>query len=337
MAKQLYANGASSLLAASISDTDLTIQVAAGFGALYPNPGGGEFFIAALENADGDIEFCKITSRTTDLLTIASGGRGQDGTSPQSWVNGQTRVEVRATKGTLEKFLQRDGDVMSGNLDMDNNNIIDAHLTGDWRGTGGQLVATAIRGALNISTNEIAVPSDGTRATAGGEKILVSTDTDLVSAAAFHVGMVMQWFGAAVSVPAGWKLCDGANGTPDMRDRFVVGAGTTYALGATGGATSGTSDAAGGHTPVVQGHALSADEIPAVIGTVTLPFSTSLGPGNPDAGFILGPKAGDLDFDIAGSGTGAAHTHDADAVAAHTHATPTLPPYKALYFIMFTG
>jgi microcystin-dependent protein len=38
----------------------------------------------------------------------------------------------------------------------------------------------------------------------------------------------------------GWYLCDGANGTPDLRDRFVVGAGSTYSVAATGGATTAT-------------------------------------------------------------------------------------------------
>ena len=50
-------------------------------------------------------------------------------------------------------------------------------------------------------------------------------------------GMINLWYGAIGSVPAGWYLCDGANGTPDLRDRFVVGAGSTYSVAATGGAT----------------------------------------------------------------------------------------------------
>ena len=51
------------------------------------------------------------------------------------------------------------------------------------------------------------------------------------------VGMIILWSGSLASVPQGWQLCDGTNGTPNLRDRFIVGAGTTYAVGATGGAT----------------------------------------------------------------------------------------------------
>jgi hypothetical protein len=50
-------------------------------------------------------------------------------------------------------------------------------------------------------------------------------------------GMISLWYGAIGSVPSGWYLCDGSNGTPDLRDRFVVGAGSTYSVSATGGAT----------------------------------------------------------------------------------------------------
>jgi len=50
------------------------------------------------------------------------------------------------------------------------------------------------------------------------------------------IGGIIMWSGA--SVPAGWALCDGSGGTPDLRDRFIVGSGTTYAIDDTGGAAS---------------------------------------------------------------------------------------------------
>jgi microcystin-dependent protein len=49
-----------------------------------------------------------------------------------------------------------------------------------------------------------------------------------------------MWSGAVDAVPEGWLLCDGENGTPDLRDRFIVGAGTTYEMGETGGADNVT-------------------------------------------------------------------------------------------------
>lgn len=51
-------------------------------------------------------------------------------------------------------------------------------------------------------------------------------------------GGIIMWSGAATAIPQGWALCDGTNSTPDLRDRFIVGAGNTYAVDATGGETS---------------------------------------------------------------------------------------------------
>jgi len=50
-------------------------------------------------------------------------------------------------------------------------------------------------------------------------------------------GAIIMWTGSPAGVPAGYRLCDGSNGTPDLRGRFVVGAGTfsQYGVGDTGG------------------------------------------------------------------------------------------------------
>jgi hypothetical protein len=56
-----------------------------------------------------------------------------------------------------------------------------------------------------------------------------------VSAPAIPTGGIILWSGSTGSVPAGWFLCDGTNGTPNLRNSFIVGAGDTYAVNATGG------------------------------------------------------------------------------------------------------
>lgn len=48
-------------------------------------------------------------------------------------------------------------------------------------------------------------------------------------------GIVCMWSGTSNNIPNGWLLCDGNNGTPDLRDRFIVGAGKDYNVGNTGG------------------------------------------------------------------------------------------------------
>jgi len=55
------------------------------------------------------------------------------------------------------------------------------------------------------------------------------------SGTTFPAGGIIIWSGAIGAVPSGWYLCDGTNGTPDLRNRFIVGAGSTYSVGANGG------------------------------------------------------------------------------------------------------
>lgn len=64
--------------------------------------------------------------------------------------------------------------------------------------------------------------------------VAISTKSEFVA------GMIMMWSGSIVSIPVGFALCDGTSGTPDLRNRFVVGAGSTYAVNATGGSTNAT-------------------------------------------------------------------------------------------------
>tara|TARA_B100000927_G_C16387849_1_gene438105 strand:+ start:126 stop:953 length:828 start_codon:yes stop_codon:yes gene_type:complete len=64
----------------------------------------------------------------------------------------------------------------------------------------------------------------------------------LTAGGAVPSGGIIIWSGAANAIPSGWVLCNGQNSTPDLRDRFVVGAGSgsSYSVGNTGGANSVT-------------------------------------------------------------------------------------------------
>lgn len=59
-----------------------------------------------------------------------------------------------------------------------------------------------------------------------------------IQTAAIPAGAVVMWNGLISAIPTGWALCDGANGTPDLRDRFIVGAGSSYSVGITGGSNT---------------------------------------------------------------------------------------------------
>lgn len=64
-------------------------------------------------------------------------------------------------------------------------------------------------------------------------------DGTQVSASCFvPIGGIIGWSGAIVDIPTNFALCDGNNGTPNLTDRFIIGAGNTYNVGDTGGAAT---------------------------------------------------------------------------------------------------
>lgn len=101
--------------------------------------------------------------------------------------------------------------------------------------TGAQL-KSFILGDVTASAAELNILDGATVTTAELNLLDGKTANDF-----FPSGGIIIWSGAANAIPSGWLLCNGASGTPDLRDRFVVGAGSTYAVGATGGQNSITS------------------------------------------------------------------------------------------------
>jgi microcystin-dependent protein len=138
--------------------------------------------------------------------------------------------------------------------------------------------------------------------------------------------MIMLWSGSIASVPSGWQLCDGTNGTPNLRDRFVVGAGSTYAVNATGG----SADA------IVVSHTHTATSTvtdPGHFHTTTFRCTTKSGDG---PSRIHGPEGtlstpDSLNTDTKTTGITVATTN-ASTGSSGTNAN--LPPYYALAYIM---
>jgi hypothetical protein len=134
-------------------------------------------------------------------------------------------------------------------------------------------------------------------------------------------GMISLWYGSIGSVPVGWYLCDGTNGTPDLRDRFVVGAGSTYSVAATGGSANA----------IVVSHTHTATSV------VTDPGHThSVNSYNGTGGCAGGGNAV-----VVPSGTVTAATAFTGITVATTNATSgvsgtnaNLPPYYALAYVM---
>jgi len=87
-------------------------------------------------------------------------------------------------------------------------------------------------------------------------------------------GSIIMWSGTLASIPSGWQLCDGTNGTPDLRDKFVVGARQDSG-GAAMTNVSGSLTQSGGEAY----HTLTINEIPAHTHTYQRASNSSVGTG----------------------------------------------------------
>lgn len=133
-------------------------------------------------------------------------------------------------------------------------------------------ISSAISSKADVNSPSLTGTPTAPTATYGTNTTQVASTAFVAAGLAGLVpsGIITLWSGAISAIPTGWVLCNGANSTPDLRDRFVVGAGTTYAVGATGGANTVTLDATmiPGHT-----HSVSASGTTASSGDHTHTFS----------------------------------------------------------------
>lgn len=103
---RLYSDNARAFFSAGITNSDLTFSCSSGLGALFPSPTSADYFIATFESADKTkIEKVKVVSKSTDTFTIAGGGRGQEGTTAQSWTTADT-ISVRWTSASNTLLIQ---------------------------------------------------------------------------------------------------------------------------------------------------------------------------------------------------------------------------------------
>ena len=142
-------------------------------------------------------------------------------------------------------------------------------------------------------------------------------------------GCIVIWSGAIGSVPTGYTLCDGTNGTPDLRNSFIIGAGNSYTVGQTGGSKDS----------IVVNHTHTATSVVTDPGHLHVQRAY---PGTSTGGFTGIPEGGNTSLlaeDTAPSTVSATTgitvtTTNATAGVSGTNAN--LPPYYALAFIMKT-
>ena len=187
----------------------------------------------------------------------------------------------------------------------------------------------ALQTAVNSKANTISPAFTGTPTAPTASTSTNTTQlatTEFVTAAvttAMPSGGIIIWSGSAAAIPTGWLLCNGTSSTPDLRNRFVVGAGSTYAVGGTGGsadavtvshthtATSSVTDPGHTHSANVG----STTFTPGGGGGLTSPYGLNTTVGTATTGITVSTT-------VASSGSSGTNAN--------------LPPYYALCYIMKT-
>ena len=192
-----------------------------------------------------------------------------------------------------------------------------------------------------------------------------NTSTDLASASFVHnilpFGSIIMWYGVSSNVPSGWQICDGTNGTPDLTNRFVIGAdgdngttattsitGTNAIIGGSADATLvehthvGSSAAASGGTPSGNVAVTVVDEGHSHV--ISNQSNDEAGSGKVAVGSNT-PEGEDPVTNVAYTNISVAAEFLGDELAEHEHTLTintagssasgmNLPPFRALYYIM---
>ena len=175
-----------------------------------------------------------------------------------------------------------------------------------------------------------------------------------MNAAPIPVGGIIMWSGTIANIPNGWELCNGSNGTPDLRDKFVVGAHSDLS-GTAKSNIEGSYNQSGGdishnHGGNTTAHTLTAGQIPSHTHTYKDSYYIEINnPGTGASGTIggadyVGPTSykgsGDSDNDNKYVYWRNGTTNSTGTGGGHSHPVPTdnhVPPYFALAYIMYTG
>lgn len=273
-------------------------------------------------------------------------------------------------RGTAGDFDLRISDTVTTNHTWDgtqtfvNRILAEGGLTGDTFGlhTGnvvgnvtGNLEGDAHGDHTGTFTGDVDVRSHNF-VTDDGQILETQIDPEAWIRRGLPLGAIVMWSGTVATIPESFALCDGNNGTPDLRNRFIYGAGSGVTFtppGNTGGSDSvsilGALAVGGAHThPLsVDAHALTLAEIPAhhhgsgvCDGGGTM-FSHGTLAGTAGDGILRDDDPGTLEAQTSDSGGGAGHTHTGATTesGAHSHDltlddATILPPYYALCFIM---
>jgi len=278
-----------------------------------------------------------VIANSDELFYQADGHRFRNEAGSEKVVidTDNTRLIVGATSASHNLHVQGTAKI-TGALTVDGG--INATITGN--------AATATDLSIN-ATNKLLYQSSnndtGTLAAGTSGQLLQSNGSSAPSwvdaGGTVPIGGIIVWSGAQNAIPSGWALCNGSSSTPDLRNRFVVGAGSTYSVGNTGGSANAItvshthSTASGGS----HGHGVSDPGHTHSYNRRNNTSVHSFGDSNQNR------PSTSFSSSTSGSGTtgititsGGSHSHSVNSTGS-SGTNANLPPYYALCYIMRTS
>ena len=198
---------------------------------------------------------------TTDNLTEGSGNKYFTDARVRSAISGAGDVSYNSTTGVITVTSYSTSDfntdlAASSTSDLtEGTNLYHTNERVDDRVNALISGGTNIDTTYNDGTDSLIISHANTSNATSVSNVVVKgvtldgsghvTNLDTESATDFAnnlmpAGSIIMWHGTQVNIPTGWGLCDGTSGTPDLRNRFVVGAGDDYGVNTTGGSASVT-------------------------------------------------------------------------------------------------
>lgn len=218
------------------------------------------------------------------------------------------------TNGVIASFQA------SGKIGFNTNfpSVVGLTVAGEISGSGN----TKLEGTLTVETVD--------NGSADTTSALVITSTGLIqqipNTTPIPLGGIIMWSGAIIDIPTGWNLCDGTNGTPNLQDKFIVGAGDTYAVSNQGGSANAV--------VVSHTHTATSTDSGHTHG-FQYPVSVADSGGGDDNRLSITDNISSVDITATTSGTANITTTVNSTGVSGTNAN--LPPYFALAYIMYIG
>jgi hypothetical protein len=196
-------------------------------------------------------------------------------------------------------------------------------------------IASAISSKADLNSPAMTGTPTSPTASAGTNTTQVATTAFVQTAlsAAFTSGMIMMWSGTIATIPSGWVLCNGSNSTPDLRNKFVIGAHSDSAGVAYSTITGSNTQSGGTKDAINVSHTHTATStVTDPSHSHTIAFGARIGGGvnaasNSDGGFTpLGTTSSTTGITVATS----------ISTEGSSGTNQNLPPYYALAYIMKT-